>query len=121
MSGLIDSLTPVKARPATKAELCLVHTPEHVENIQVCMLVWVMHLSSCACGVPSQVSSAGMFSSAETSGLASHVRHVDGQNLYHNIIVLSYARRSSAVTPAKGATPWAMKHPWPLEGMRLQH
>lgn len=36
VSGLIDSLVPVKARPATKAELCLVHTPQHVENIQVC-------------------------------------------------------------------------------------
>lgn len=35
VSGLIDYLTPVKARPATKAELRLVHTAEHVENIQV--------------------------------------------------------------------------------------
>jgi hypothetical protein len=36
VSGLIDSLTALKARPATKAELCLVHTAAHVENIQVC-------------------------------------------------------------------------------------
>jgi acetoin utilization deacetylase AcuC-like enzyme len=35
VSGLIDHLTPVKARPATKAELRLVHTAEHIENIQV--------------------------------------------------------------------------------------
>lgn len=34
VSGLIDHLTPVKARPATKAELRLVHTAEHIENIQ---------------------------------------------------------------------------------------
>lgn len=34
VSGLIDSLNQLKARPATKAELCLVHTPEHVERIQ---------------------------------------------------------------------------------------
>ena len=36
VSGLIEHLTPVKARHATKAELRLVHTAEHVDNIQVC-------------------------------------------------------------------------------------
>ena len=35
VSGLIDSLHQLKARPATKAELCLVHTPEYVKYIQV--------------------------------------------------------------------------------------
>jgi acetoin utilization deacetylase AcuC-like enzyme len=46
VSGLIDSLTQLKARAATQEELCLVHTPQHVEFVQV---------SACAkscCGFP---------------------------------------------------------------------
>jgi acetoin utilization deacetylase AcuC-like enzyme len=35
VSGLIDSLTLLKARAATHKELCLVHTPQHVEFVQV--------------------------------------------------------------------------------------
>lgn len=35
VSGLINSLTQLKARAATPRELCLVHTPQHVEFVQV--------------------------------------------------------------------------------------
>lgn len=40
-SGLIDKVQQLKARSATKAELCLVHTPEYVQYVQVG--------SSCSC------------------------------------------------------------------------
>jgi len=33
-SGLIDKVDQLKARPATTAELCLVHTPNYVEYVQ---------------------------------------------------------------------------------------
>lgn len=34
-SGLIDKVQQLKAKSATKAELCLVHTPEYVQYVQV--------------------------------------------------------------------------------------
>jgi hypothetical protein len=36
VAGVIDRVTQLRARPASVAELCLVHTPEYVRHVQVC-------------------------------------------------------------------------------------